>query len=69
MLVLNRKLGERIFIADNIVVTVVKIERDVVRLGVMAPRSIPVNRLEVHLRVLAEASKSADCCQVVQQSG
>ena len=37
MLVLSRKLGEKIVIGDNIVVTVVKIDRNQIRLGIEAP--------------------------------
>jgi len=47
MLVLSRKLGEQIVIAENIVLTVVDIDRGKVRLGVAAPREVPVHRKEV----------------------
>ncbi len=47
MLVLSRKSGQQIVIADNIVITVVEIRSDRVRLGIEAPREIPVHRKEV----------------------
>jgi len=47
MLVLSRKLGEKIVINENIVVTVVDIERGKVRLGIDAPREIPIYRQEL----------------------
>jgi carbon storage regulator len=47
MLVLSRKLGERIVIDGNIVLTVVKIERNQVRLGIEAPPEVPVYREEL----------------------
>lgn len=47
MLVLSRKLGEKIVIADNIVLTVVEIEHGKVRLGIEAPREVPVYRQEL----------------------
>ena len=47
MLVLSRKQKESIFISDNIVVTVLSIQGDRVRLGIEAPREIPVHRKEV----------------------
>lgn len=47
MLVLSRRIGEKIVIGDGIVVTVVEVHRDSVRLGVDAPRSVPVNRAEL----------------------
>ena len=47
MLVLSRKLGEKIVIGDSIVVTVVKIDRNQIRLGIEAPQDIPVYREEI----------------------
>jgi carbon storage regulator len=47
MLVLNRKVGERIVIDDNIVVTVVAVNGQQVRLGIEAPRSVSVWRAEL----------------------
>ena len=47
MLVLSRKLGEKIVIGDNIVVTVVKIDRNQIRIGIEAPQDIPVYREEI----------------------
>ncbi len=47
MLVLSRKLGERIIIGDQIVVTVVKLDHGQVRLGIEAPREIGVFREEI----------------------
>jgi carbon storage regulator len=47
MLVLSRKLGEKIVISDNIVVTVVKIDRNQIRLGIEAPHEVPVYREEI----------------------
>ena len=38
MLVLSRKLGEKIYIGDNICITVVDIDRGKIRLGIEAPR-------------------------------
>jgi carbon storage regulator len=47
MLVLSRKLGEKICIGQNIFLTVVDIERGKVRLGIEAPREIPIYRQEL----------------------
>jgi len=48
MLVLSRKKNESIVIDDNIVITVVEIRGDKVRLGVEAPKEVPVHRREVY---------------------
>ncbi len=47
MLVLSRKLGEKIRIGENIWVTVVDIDRGKIRLGVEAPRNVPIYRQEL----------------------
>ncbi|GAC1337816.1 MAG: carbon storage regulator CsrA [Isosphaeraceae bacterium] len=51
MLVLTRKVGERIHIGDGIVVTVVRIQNDKVRIGVDAPTEVAVHREEVFRRL------------------
>ena len=47
MLVLSRKIGEKILIGDDIVLTVVKIDRNQIRLGIEAPLEVPVYREEI----------------------
>lgn len=54
MLVLSRKKGQSIIIADNIEITVVEILGDTVRIGVNAPREVAVHRLEVFEQIAAE---------------
>ena len=51
MLVLSRKVGQRILIGDRIVVTVAKLENGQVRLGIEAPREIAVFREEIDPRL------------------
>ena len=51
MLVLSRKSDESIRINENVVVTVLSIQGDRVRLGIEAPREMPVHRQEVHERI------------------
>jgi carbon storage regulator len=48
MLVLSRKSNESIVINNNIKVTVVEIRGDKVRLGIEAPKNIPVHREEIY---------------------
>jgi carbon storage regulator len=50
MLVLTRRVGEEIVIGDNIRLTVVALKGDRVRLGIQAPHSVPVDRLEIRQR-------------------
>lgn len=52
MLVLSRKKNESIVINDNIKIVVVEIRGDKVRLGVEAPKEIPVHRREVYEAIL-----------------
>ena len=47
MLVLSRKLGEKIFIGDNICITVVDIDRGKIHLGIEAPREVAIYRQEL----------------------
>lgn len=47
MLVMTRKIGERIMIGDNVVVTVVKIANGMVRIGIEAPSNHVVVRREL----------------------
>ena len=47
MLVLSRKLGEKIYIGENICITVVDIDRGKIRLGIEAPRDVPIYRQEL----------------------
>lgn len=59
MLVLTRRLGERIVIGDSITVTVVDIKGDTIRLGIDAPRDVRVQRLEVLEQIAAETAEAA----------
>lgn len=54
MLVLTRRIGERLYIGDDIQITVVGVNGNQVRLGVAAPRDIPVHREEIYDKLRAE---------------
>ena len=54
MLVLGRKVGETIHIGKDIEVTITAIEGDVVKLGIRAPKSVPVHRQEVFEEIRKE---------------
>jgi carbon storage regulator len=51
MLVLTRKLNQAVVIGDDVRVVVVSIDRDQVRLGITAPKSVSVHRAEVYTRI------------------
>ena len=51
MLVLSRKKNESIIIRDDIVVMVVDVRGDKVRLGIEAPKDVPVHRSEVYEKI------------------
>ena len=48
MLILSRKLGETIVIDGHILVTVMRVDGEVVKLGIAAPMEVPVHRKEVY---------------------
>jgi carbon storage regulator len=58
MLVLSRKAGEKIVIAGNITVTIVKLRDDRVQVGIEAPPEVPVHRQEVYDRLHAQTIDS-----------
>lgn len=59
MLVLTRKRDESIIIGDDIKVTIVEVRGDQVKLGIDAPRSIPVHREEVYKEIQEENRRAA----------
>jgi carbon storage regulator len=60
LLILTRRVNESLMIGDQITVTVLEVKGRQVRLGVNAPREVPVHRKEVYERVqreIADANK------------
>ena len=57
MLVLTRKVGEEIVIDGHIRITITAVHGDRVKVGVTAPRDVPVNRGEVAARIAAEEAE------------
>jgi carbon storage regulator len=60
MLVLSRKLNERIRIGQDVIVQVIQIRGDKVRLGIEAPESMPVHRQEVYEAIHGAAAISPE---------
>jgi carbon storage regulator len=54
MLVLTRKTNQSIMIGDEVEVSVLAVSRDKIRLGISAPREVPVFRKEVYLSIQEE---------------
>lgn len=59
MLVLSRRANESLMIGDDVVVTVLEVRGDQVRLGIKAPRSVPVHREEVYADLIAQNQAAA----------
>jgi carbon storage regulator len=59
MLVLSRKKDESIMIGDEVEITIVDVRGDKVRLGITAPKSIPVHRREVYNAIQREKKAAA----------
>ena len=58
MLALSRKKNEALIINNNIEVTVLEVKGDQVKIGITAPKEIPVYRKEVYLQI-QEANKAS----------
>ena len=59
MLLLSRRSGESIIINDNVEVKIVEIKGDYVKVGITAPRSIPVHRKEIFEAIQRENARAS----------
>lgn len=59
MLILTRRVDERIFIGDDITLCVLDIEGNRVRLGLEAPKEVAILREEIHQRYAGDASNDS----------
>jgi carbon storage regulator len=69
MLILTRRAGESIVIGDDIVVTIVEATREVVRVGIDAPRHISVHRHEVYAEIARENEAAREAGGVESGAG
>ncbi|WP_232697841.1 carbon storage regulator CsrA [Brevibacillus daliensis] len=54
MLVLSRKKNESIMIGDQIEIKVIAVDKDMVRIGISAPRDVDVHRKEIYIAIQEE---------------
>ena len=54
MLILTRRVDEKLRIGDDVTITVVSVKGHQVRFGIEAPREVSVNREEIHQKILEE---------------
>lgn len=58
MLVLKRRIGETVMIGDDVALTVLGVKGNQVRVGIAAPKSVPVHRQEIYERIQRERQTS-----------
>jgi carbon storage regulator CsrA len=54
MLILTRRIGEKLVIGDNVIITIMAAKGSQIRIGIEAPRDIQVHREEIYQRILNE---------------
>ncbi len=60
MLILTRRVGESLMIGDAVTVTVLGVKGNQVRIGVNAPKDVPVHREEIYERIQQEKSDNGN---------
>jgi len=65
VLALTRRKGESIVIGDDIEVVILGIQGEQVKLGIVAPKSVPVHRKEIYEQIQAENMEAAQTLNVL----
>ena len=66
MLALSRKKGEALMINNDIEITVLEVKGEQVKIGISAPKEVPVYRKEVYIQI-QEANKEASNTAVIEE--
>lgn len=66
MLALSRKLNESIIIGQDVEITILEIKGDQVKIGISAPKSVPIFRKEIFLQIKEANQESAENIDNVQ---
>lgn len=66
MLALSRKINESIIIGQDVEITILEIKGDQVKIGINAPKSVPIFRKEIFVQIKEENQQSADNTDNVQ---
>jgi carbon storage regulator len=54
MLILTRRVGETVMIGDNVTVAIIGVKGNQIRIGINAPKDVPVHRKEIYERIRRE---------------
>jgi carbon storage regulator len=60
MLVVTRRVGERIMIGSDVSLTILAVQGNQVRIGIDAPRDVAVHREEIYLKIKAECDRAQE---------
>ena len=60
MLALARKINQSIMIGNNIEITLLEIKGDQVKIGINAPKSVPIYRKEIYMQIQDENKKASE---------
>lgn len=60
MLALTRKKGESLVVNNNIEITVLEIRGDQIKIGIQAPKEVPIYRKEVYVQIQKENEEATD---------